>query len=407
MIRARGIQSVSSPSIRWPTTSKGLKVSGPSEARIHGSLSPSSRVRSAPGVRASTSIPDWRSKFTRASSAQKVLDGGDYSHRLMQLRLLTDARSLISRQNDEYTLARLADAAQGTAGVAGELLRGGTRIGRRGGDHRGFELVEAGEYKRRPADAELTAGGEHHAGGHQLAHSLTGRQYRVGIGRAHDEGLLNHVARPGALGLKAVGKRIGDLESLELDTGGIDPMAAQEGKDLPRLAADLGPGDLEIVSRRDKPQRPERQVPDHLLLRQALHLHVRLSRPTFRETPANERTTQREAHRNDHRGSGRAQPHDSCSSRVTDSGGWRFDLDRTRLPLGDTDMQIEHDVHTHRFTVQLASGAAVLSYAPAGKEVLDFFSTYVPPADRGRNVAGQLVEAALAYARAQGFRVIP
>jgi predicted GNAT family acetyltransferase len=70
-------------------------------------------------------------------------------------------------------------------------------------------------------------------------------------------------------------------------------------------------------------------------------------------------------------------------------------------------MQIEHDVHTHRFTVQLASGAAVLSYAPAGKEVLDFFRTYVPPADRGRNVAGQLVEAALAYARAQGFRVIP
>jgi len=70
-------------------------------------------------------------------------------------------------------------------------------------------------------------------------------------------------------------------------------------------------------------------------------------------------------------------------------------------------MQIEHDVHTYRFTVQLASGAAVLSYAPAGKEALDFFSTYVPPADRGRNVAGQLVEAALAYARAQGFRVIP
>ena len=37
MMRARGIQSVSSPSIRCPTTSKGLKVSAPSLPRAHGS----------------------------------------------------------------------------------------------------------------------------------------------------------------------------------------------------------------------------------------------------------------------------------------------------------------------------------------------------------------------------------
>ena len=70
-------------------------------------------------------------------------------------------------------------------------------------------------------------------------------------------------------------------------------------------------------------------------------------------------------------------------------------------------MQIEHDTHSHRFTAQLASGTAMLSYAPAGSDVLDLFSTYVPPADRGRNVAAQLVEAALSYARTEGFRVIP
>jgi hypothetical protein len=70
-------------------------------------------------------------------------------------------------------------------------------------------------------------------------------------------------------------------------------------------------------------------------------------------------------------------------------------------------MQIQHDLDTHRFTAEVDSGTAVLSYAPAGKEALDLFSTYVPPADRGRNIAAQLVEAALAYARAQGFRVIP
>jgi uncharacterized protein len=70
-------------------------------------------------------------------------------------------------------------------------------------------------------------------------------------------------------------------------------------------------------------------------------------------------------------------------------------------------MQIEHDLHSHRFTAQLSSGTAVLSYAPAGEDVLDFFSTYVPPAERGRNVAARLVEAALDYARSQGCRVIP
>jgi uncharacterized protein len=70
-------------------------------------------------------------------------------------------------------------------------------------------------------------------------------------------------------------------------------------------------------------------------------------------------------------------------------------------------MRIEHDLHRHRFTAEVSSGTATLSYAPAGDEVLDLFSTYVPPADRGRNVAAQLVEAALSYARAHGLRVIP
>jgi predicted GNAT family acetyltransferase len=70
-------------------------------------------------------------------------------------------------------------------------------------------------------------------------------------------------------------------------------------------------------------------------------------------------------------------------------------------------MLIEHDLRTHRFTAEVSSGTATLSYAPAGDEVLDLFSTYVPPADRGRNVGAQLVEAALSYARAHGLRVIP
>jgi uncharacterized protein len=70
-------------------------------------------------------------------------------------------------------------------------------------------------------------------------------------------------------------------------------------------------------------------------------------------------------------------------------------------------MSIEHDSQAGRFSARLPSGTAVLSYAPAGPGVLNFYSTYVPAADRGHGTAGQLVEAALAYARREGFRVIP
>jgi uncharacterized protein len=70
-------------------------------------------------------------------------------------------------------------------------------------------------------------------------------------------------------------------------------------------------------------------------------------------------------------------------------------------------MHVEHDPNARRFTVALPGGAAVLAYAPRGDAVLEFFSTYVPPAHRGRGVAARLVEAGLDYARAQGCRVVP
>ncbi len=70
-------------------------------------------------------------------------------------------------------------------------------------------------------------------------------------------------------------------------------------------------------------------------------------------------------------------------------------------------MSVEHDTASHRFTVAASSGTAVLSYTPAGSDLLDLYSTYVPPADRGRGLAASLVEAAVRYARDQGFRIIP
>jgi predicted GNAT family acetyltransferase len=70
-------------------------------------------------------------------------------------------------------------------------------------------------------------------------------------------------------------------------------------------------------------------------------------------------------------------------------------------------MSVEHDLVSRRFTVAGSGGTAVLAYAPAGSGLVEFYSTFVPPADRGRGVAARLVEAAVQYARAEGLRIIP
>lgn len=70
-------------------------------------------------------------------------------------------------------------------------------------------------------------------------------------------------------------------------------------------------------------------------------------------------------------------------------------------------MQVEHDQHAGRFSLALPTGKGVLAYTPRGEKTLEFYSTYVPAADRGRGAAARLVEAGLAYARAAGYRVVP
>src|SRR4029077_353819 len=67
MIRALGIQSVSSPSIRWPSTSNGLQVSGPSLLRSQASGRSDRRARRTGGVRRSRPIASSRSKFIESS----------------------------------------------------------------------------------------------------------------------------------------------------------------------------------------------------------------------------------------------------------------------------------------------------------------------------------------------------
>lgn len=69
--------------------------------------------------------------------------------------------------------------------------------------------------------------------------------------------------------------------------------------------------------------------------------------------------------------------------------------------------QVVHDSARHRFETQTSSGTAVLSYAPVSPGLLELYSTQVPAPDRGHGVGGRLVEAAVAYARSEGMRIIP
>jgi len=70
-------------------------------------------------------------------------------------------------------------------------------------------------------------------------------------------------------------------------------------------------------------------------------------------------------------------------------------------------MRIRHDVDGHRFLGETPSGTAVLAYAPAGVGALELYSTFVPEADRGQGLGGQLVQAAVVFARERGLRIIP
>jgi predicted GNAT family acetyltransferase len=70
-------------------------------------------------------------------------------------------------------------------------------------------------------------------------------------------------------------------------------------------------------------------------------------------------------------------------------------------------VKVRHEPDRHRFVVPLEGGEATLRYEQAGSTTLDFRTTFVPVRHRGRNIGETLVVEALAYARAQGYSVIP
>jgi hypothetical protein len=67
---------------------------------------------------------------------------------------------------------------------------------------------------------------------------------------------------------------------------------------------------------------------------------------------------------------------------------------------------VRHEPDRGAFLVVEDGAEGVLEYVPSGPSTVAFVHTYVPPALRGRGIAERLVTAGLAWARAQGLRVI-
>lgn len=71
-----------------------------------------------------------------------------------------------------------------------------------------------------------------------------------------------------------------------------------------------------------------------------------------------------------------------------------------------TDSPITHQSERQCFVIAEDGAEALLEYRMVAPEVIDFVHTYTPAALRGRGLAARLVEAGVAYAHAQGWRVI-
>lgn len=68
--------------------------------------------------------------------------------------------------------------------------------------------------------------------------------------------------------------------------------------------------------------------------------------------------------------------------------------------------EVRHNPEARRFEVDLGDALAVLEYTLDGERMV-FTHTGVPKAYEGRGIASALVRAGLAYARQQGYKVVP
>jgi len=69
---------------------------------------------------------------------------------------------------------------------------------------------------------------------------------------------------------------------------------------------------------------------------------------------------------------------------------------------------VRHIPEQHRFVIDYEGAQAVLQYAlfnSAGKQGIDFNSTFVPPAFRGKGLAEKLVRTGIKWAKEQGYEL--
>ena len=76
------------------------------------------------------------------------------------------------------------------------------------------------------------------------------------------------------------------------------------------------------------------------------------------------------------------------------------------MPAAPDDIPVTHNEQENRFETLVLGQLAVCEYQMQGERMI-FTHTYVPPELRGRNIAQKLVRAALEFAKAKRFRVVP
>ncbi len=67
---------------------------------------------------------------------------------------------------------------------------------------------------------------------------------------------------------------------------------------------------------------------------------------------------------------------------------------------------VTHNTTEHHFEIAIGDDVARLNYSMSAALMI-ITHTYVPPALRGQNIAGQLAKAAFDFARTEGLKVVP
>ena len=71
------------------------------------------------------------------------------------------------------------------------------------------------------------------------------------------------------------------------------------------------------------------------------------------------------------------------------------------------DQSVVHDVESKEFFIITEGNKAFLKYKVINKEILDYYSTFVPKELRGKGIAGLVTRAALEFAKTNHYYIIP